>query len=190
MIQPITIIEGRGGQRSLNRKDLARIFRRSIGPRGLAKRAQAHEILLIGKIGHSPSQSVVLGCGVTQAFLESWPVLSEGGSFFEVLFMKFMSRFALVAASLMASAPAFAQEAAAQGSWGGEIRAIAAALAIGLAVLGGASAQGRAAAAANESIGRNPQSAEKLFTPLILGLALIEFQTIMAFIIAILLATK
>jgi F-type H+-transporting ATPase subunit c len=106
--------------------------------------------------------------------------------------MNKFSRFALVAASVLASAPAFAEEAAAaaQGAWGGEIRAIAAALAIGLAVIGGASAQGRAAAAANEGIGRNPQSAEKLFTPLILGLALIEFQTIMAFIIAILLATK
>jgi len=106
--------------------------------------------------------------------------------------MNKFSRLALVAASVLASAPAFAEEAAAaaQGGWGGEIRAIAAALAIGLAVLGGASGQGRAAAAANEGIGRNPQSAEKLFTPLILGLALIEFQTIMAFIIAILLATK
>ncbi|NBX17010.1 MAG: hypothetical protein EBR09_06550 [Proteobacteria bacterium] len=104
--------------------------------------------------------------------------------------MKF-SRFALIAASLLASTPAFAQEAAnAAGGWGGEIRALSAALAIGLAVIGGASGQGRAAAAANEGIGRNPQSAEKLFTPLILGLALIEFQTIMAFIIAILLATK
>ena len=104
--------------------------------------------------------------------------------------MKF-SRFALIAASLLASAPAFAQDAAATtGAWGGEIRALAAALAIGLAVIGGASAQGRAAATAYEGIGRNPQSAEKLFTPLILGLALIEFQTIMAFIIAILLATK
>lgn len=102
-----------------------------------------------------------------------------------------LSRFALIAASLLASAPAFAQDAAASvGVWGGEIRAIGAALAIGLAVIGGTAAQGRAAAAANESIGRNPQSAEKLFTPLILGLALIEFQTIMAFIIAILLATK
>ncbi|NBO38755.1 hypothetical protein EBU99_09240 [bacterium] len=107
--------------------------------------------------------------------------------------MKFSTRFALIAASLLASAPAFAEEAAAataQGTWGGELRAIAAALAIGLAVIGGTAGQGRAAAAANESIGRNPQSAEKLFTPLILGLALIEFQTIMAFIIAILLATK
>jgi F-type H+-transporting ATPase subunit c len=104
--------------------------------------------------------------------------------------MKF-SRFALIAASLLASAPAFAQEASnAAGGWGGEIRAIGAALAIGLAVIGGTAGQGRAAAAANESIGRNPQSAEKLFTPLILGLALIEFQTIMAFIIAIILANK
>lgn len=105
--------------------------------------------------------------------------------------MKNFYRFVFIAASVLASSSAFAQEAAAaQGPWGGEIRAIAAALAIGLAVIGGASAQGRAAAAANEGIGRNPQSAEKLFTPLILGLALIEFQTIMAFIIAIILATK
>ncbi|MEN9824653.1 MAG: hypothetical protein RI953_398 [Pseudomonadota bacterium] len=104
--------------------------------------------------------------------------------------MKF-SRFALIAVSLLASAPAFAEEAAAaSGTAGGELRAIAAALAIGLAVIGGTSGQGRAAAAAYEGIGRNPQAAEKLFTPLILGLALIEFQAIMAFIIAILLATK
>lgn len=114
----------------------------------------------------------------------------EGAFLLLGFIMKITSRFAIIAASVLASAPAFAQDAAAQGSWGGEIRAIAAALAIGLAVLGGASAQGRAAAAANEGIGRNPQSAEKLFTPLILGLALIEFQTIMAFIIAIMLATK
>ncbi len=106
--------------------------------------------------------------------------------------MKNVSRFALFVASVLASAPAFAEEmsGAAQGGWGGELRAIAAALAIGLAALGGTSGQGRAAASAYEGIGRNPQSAEKLFTPLILGLALIEFQVIMAFIISILLVNK
>jgi F-type H+-transporting ATPase subunit c len=94
--------------------------------------------------------------------------------------MKNVSRFALFVASVLASAPAFAEEmsGAAQGGWGGELRAI------------GTSGQARAAASAYEGIGRNPQSAEKLFTPLILGLALIEFQVIMAFIISILLVNK
>jgi F-type H+-transporting ATPase subunit c len=105
--------------------------------------------------------------------------------------MKNFSRFALLVTSVLVSVPAFAQDySASQGGWGGELRAIAAALAIGLAALGGTSGQGRAAASAYEGIGRNPQSAEKLFTPLILGLALIEFQVIMAFIISILLVNK
>lgn len=105
--------------------------------------------------------------------------------------MKNFSRFAMLVTSVLVSAPAFAEEmSGAAGGWGGELRAIAAALAIGLAALGGTSAQGRAAASAYEGIGRNPQSAEKLFTPLILGLALIEFQVIMAFIISILLVNK
>ena len=67
---------------------------------------------------------------------------------------------------------------------------LSAGILMGLAVLGGASGQGRAAAAAYEGIGRNPQSAEKIGTPLLIGLALIEFQTILAFIIAILLVLK
>ena len=67
---------------------------------------------------------------------------------------------------------------------------LAAGLGIGLAVIGGGSGMGKAAAAAFEGIGRNPQSADKLFTPLLIGLALIEFQTIMAFVIAILLQGK
>lgn len=101
--------------------------------------------------------------------------------------MSKFSKFAVLAVAL-ASSPAFAQETATYGGIGDTgIKYIAAALAIGLAVLGGAAGQGKAAATAYESIGRNPQSADKLFTPLLLGLALIEFQTIMAFIIAILL---
>lgn len=67
---------------------------------------------------------------------------------------------------------------------------IAASLAIGLAALGGTFAQGKAAAAALEGIARNPSSADKIFTPMILGLALIEFQAIMGFIIAFLLVGK
>ena len=67
---------------------------------------------------------------------------------------------------------------------------MAAGLAIGLAALGGGIGQGRAAAAALESIGRNPAASDKLFTPMILGLALIESLVIYALIIAILLQGK
>jgi F-type H+-transporting ATPase subunit c len=87
---------------------------------------------------------------------------------------------------LMAS-PALAEEAANAASSASGLKYLGAGLAIGLAVIGGGMGQGRAAAGAFEGIGRNPQSVEKLFTPLLLGLALIEFQTIMAFIIAFLL---
>ena len=102
--------------------------------------------------------------------------------------MKTFTKFAALA-MVLASSPAFAQETMATSGGIGDagLKYLAAGLAIGLAVLGGAGGQGKAAATAYESIGRNPQSADKLFTPLLLGLALIEFQTIMAFIIAILL---
>ena len=99
--------------------------------------------------------------------------------------MLLIKRIALAAGLMLASSPAFAAEGGSDltGAW----RYLAAGLAIGLAVIGGASGQGRAAEAAYTSVGRNPQAADKLFTPLLLGLALIEFQTILAFIIAILL---
>ena len=62
--------------------------------------------------------------------------------------------------------------------------AIGAALEIGLAALGGAMGQGRAAAAALEGIARNPSASGKVFTPFILGLALIESLVLMAFLVA------
>jgi F-type H+-transporting ATPase subunit c len=68
--------------------------------------------------------------------------------------------------------------------------ALGAALAIGLPALGGALGQGRTAATALESIGRNPNAADKVFVPMILGLALIESLVIYGFIIAILLQGK
>lgn len=63
-------------------------------------------------------------------------------------------------------------------------KAIAAGLAIAIAAFGGALAQGRAAAAALEGIARNPSASGKLFTPMILGLALIESLVIYALLIA------
>jgi F-type H+-transporting ATPase subunit c len=62
--------------------------------------------------------------------------------------------------------------------------ALGAGFAIGLAVLGGALAQGRAAAAALEGISRNPGASARIQTPMILGLALIESLVLIAFVIA------
>jgi F-type H+-transporting ATPase subunit c len=74
------------------------------------------------------------------------------------------------------SAVAFAQDGsveAVKASNGGWI-ALGAGLGLGLAAFGGALGQGRTAATALDGIARNPGAADKLFTPMILGLALIE----------------
>lgn len=90
------------------------------------------------------------------------------------------------------SATALAQDAAAAAAGDNEatvktMSALAAGLAIGIAAAGGSIGQGRAAAAALEGIARNPNAADKLFTPMILGLALIESLVIYALVIAFLL---
>jgi F-type H+-transporting ATPase subunit c len=64
--------------------------------------------------------------------------------------------------------------------------AIASAFAITFAAIGGAMAQGKAASVALEGIARNPAAADKLFTPMIIALALIESLVIYAFVIAFL----
>ena len=97
---------------------------------------------------------------------------------------KFVSWFAFLFTGLMAL-PAFAE-----GGGGGPGVAIAAALAISVAAFGGALGQGRAAATALEGIARNPSAQNKIFTPMILGLALIESLVIYALIIAFMLAGK
>lgn len=74
---------------------------------------------------------------------------------------------------------------AAEGGEGRGLVAIGAGLAIGLAALGGALGQGKLVSSGLESIGRNPGSAGKIFTPMILGLALVESLVILSFIIAI-----
>ena len=84
---------------------------------------------------------------------------------------------------MMVSGVAFAEGHAVSGA--GMI-ALGSGLAIGLAALGGTLGQGKAAGSALEGIARNPGSKDQVFTPMILALALIEFQAIMGFIIAIL----
>ena len=64
------------------------------------------------------------------------------------------------------------------------MKAVGAGLAIGLAALGCGMGQGRTAGAALEGMARNPQAAGSLFTPMIIGLALIESLCILAFVVA------
>jgi len=100
--------------------------------------------------------------------------------------------FASAALTTLASSQAFAAEAvAASNDFDMKgMAAISAGIAIGLAVLGGATGQGRAAAAALEGISRNPGAAPRIQTPMILGLALIESLVLFAFVIAFLLQGK
>jgi F-type H+-transporting ATPase subunit c len=67
---------------------------------------------------------------------------------------------------------------------------IATGLGIGIAAFGGALGQGRAASAALEGIARNPGASGKIFTPMILGLALIESLVIYALVISFMLLGK
>jgi len=87
---------------------------------------------------------------------------------------------------------AFAEEAAHAATSGGgsSLIALGAGLAIGIAALGGTLGQGRAVAAALEGIARNPGAKDKIQTPMILGLALIESLVIFSFVIAFLLSGK
>lgn len=106
--------------------------------------------------------------------------------------MKNLSKIMVVLMGLMIAGAAHAEEAAAaagtvaaEGSVKG-MTAIAAAVAIALAVLGGATAQGKTATAYLEGVARNPSAQDKMFVPMILGLALIESLVLFAFVIAFL----
>ena len=100
-----------------------------------------------------------------------------------------LANFFVAIGSLLFSGLAFASEGGGAVGVGGLI-AIGSGLAMGLAALGGTMGQGRAAGEALAGIARNPTSSDKVFMPMIISLALIEFQAIMGFIIAILWYTK
>jgi F-type H+-transporting ATPase subunit c len=89
--------------------------------------------------------------------------------------------FTVAAIMLVVVEPAFAEEAAAGA---GDLGRFAAGIGIAIAALGGALGQGKAVAAALESIGRNPGAAGQMFTPMIVGLVLIESLVIYALVIA------
>ena len=104
--------------------------------------------------------------------------------------MSTSKKFAALAFTSLALAPltAFAQEGAAHQS--NPVAGLSAAIAIGMAALGGTLAQGRAASTALEGISRNPGAAGKIMTPMILGLALIESLVLFALVIAYFLQAK
>lgn len=68
--------------------------------------------------------------------------------------------------------------------------ALGAGLGIGIAALGGALGQGKAAAAALEGIARNPEASGKVMTPMIIALVLIESLVIYALVVAFMLMGK
>jgi len=88
--------------------------------------------------------------------------------------------FVLLAAGVAMAADGSPDNAFTQGSF----IALGAGLGLGIAAFGGALGQGRTAAAALEGIARNPGASDKIFTPMILGLALIESLVIYALVIA------
>lgn len=105
--------------------------------------------------------------------------------------MKKLGMFMTVLAGTVLSnaSVAMAAEEAAGGASDGLI-ALGAGLAMGVGALGCGMGQGRAVASAMESIGRNPNSADRLQTPMIIGLALIESIAIYALVIAFFLQGK
>jgi F-type H+-transporting ATPase subunit c len=95
-------------------------------------------------------------------------------------------------ASLIGSGVALAAEGAA-GAGDAQVKAaiaIASGIAVAIASFGAALGQGRVGASAMESIGRNPNAADKLFLPLVLTLALLEALALYGFVIAIILTGK
>ena len=94
-------------------------------------------------------------------------------------------------ASSAVALPAFAQDGSGTDSGiGMGLKLIGAGLAIGLAVVGAGQGQGHAAKGAIESVGRNPQVYNKIFTMFLLSMALIEFQAILGLIISFIILGK
>lgn len=94
-----------------------------------------------------------------------------------------------VVATLGSSTAALAAEGGG-GGYGDGMIAMAAGLGLGLAAIGAGLGQGRAVAAAMESIGRNPNSADRIQTPMIIGIAFMEALAIYALVIAFFLQGK
>ncbi len=105
---------------------------------------------------------------------------------------KFWTTLSLTLASIMLWVPnAFAQTGAADNPESVK-KFVALAAGMGLAIAAGLGAlgQGRAAASAMDGMARNPKAGDRLFTTLILSLALIESLVIYSLVISIMLLGK
>ena len=72
----------------------------------------------------------------------------------------------------------------------GAFMAAAVASGIGLAAIGGTFSQAKVGSAALEGIARNPNAADKVFVPMILGLAFIESLVLFTWVLMFLLLGK
>ncbi len=111
------------------------------------------------------------------------------------MFRKLSFSFLLALLVLAAASVAFAAEegAAAAAAGGSNVKtfiALAAGFGIAIASFGGALGQGKAIAAGLEGIARNPSAQNKIFIPMIVGLALIESLVIYTLVIAFILVGK
>jgi F-type H+-transporting ATPase subunit c len=104
---------------------------------------------------------------------------------------KQLAFFGVFFTGILAASVAMAAEGAAAGADSKSVAiAISAGVAVAIAAFGAALGQGRVGASAMESIGRNPNAADRLFLPLVLTLALLEALALYGFVIAIILTGK
>jgi F-type H+-transporting ATPase subunit c len=110
------------------------------------------------------------------------------------MFRKFTYSFLLTLLIVAAASVAFAaEEGAAAAAGASNVKtfiALAAGFGIAIASFGGALGQGKAIAAGLEGIARNPSAQNKIFIPMIVGLALIESLVIYSLVIAFILVGK
>ena len=99
-----------------------------------------------------------------------------------------VARAALVILTALMASPrvALAQEGApaAGGRPGTGLIGLGIGLGLGVAALGCGLGQGKLAASAMESIGRNPNSTNQLFVPMIIGLAFVESLTLYSLVMS------
>ena len=109
------------------------------------------------------------------------------------MFRRLTISFLLALLVVAVASVAFAAEEGAAAAGGSNVKtfiALAAGFGIAIASFGGALGQGKAIAAGLEGIARNPSAQNKIFIPMIVGLALIESLVIYSLVIAFILVGK
>ena len=92
--------------------------------------------------------------------------------------------------TLLTSSLVFAADKGVLSEGDGSVLAIAIALGIGIVVSAGTISQSRIASSALEGIARNPNAADKVFAPMLLGLGLIESLVLFAWILMLFMQQK